>query len=82
MRGVCSLIAGVVTAFTLAGCGETPPETGTIQFKPTQNPAIDGLRESMSKNAAGGNQGAKKADATGKPVTDSKAADTKAAEKN
>jgi hypothetical protein len=82
MRRVCGLIAGVAMAFTLTGCGDTPPETGTVQFKPTQNPAIDGLRESMSKSLASGGKAAKKADATGKPVTDTKAAGTKAVEKD
>ena len=81
MRRVCSLIAGVVTAFTLAGCGETPPETGTVQFKGTQSPAIDALRENMSKNAVGG-KSTKAFDPTAKPGTDSKAAtDTKDAGK-
>ena len=78
MRRVCNLIAGVVTAVTLAGCSETPPETGTVQFKGTQSPAIDALRDSMSKNAAGGKSNGKSADATAKPGTDTKAADTKA----
>jgi hypothetical protein len=82
MIRVCSLIAGVAMAFTLTGCSEAPPEGGTVQFKATQNPAIDGFRDSMAKSAAGGGKAAKKADATGKPVTDTKAADTKAAEKN
>ena len=80
MRRVCNLIAGVVTAVTLAGCSETPPETGTVQFKGTQSPAIDALRDSMSKNAAGGKTNGKPAAATAKPGTDTKAADTKAAD--
>jgi hypothetical protein len=80
MRRVCTLIAGVVTAFTLAGCSETPPETGTVPFKGTQNPAIETLRENMSKNAAGG-KSVKASDATAKPATDTKATDTKDADK-
>ena len=76
MRRISSLIAGVVTAFTLAGCSETPPETGTVQFKGTQNPAIDALRENMSKIAAGK---ATKASDAARTRTDTKAADTKAA---
>jgi len=81
MRRVCSLIAGVVTSVTLAGCGDSPPETGTIQFKGTQSPAIDALRDSMSKNAVGG-KSTKASDATAKPGTDAKAAtDTKDADK-
>ncbi len=73
MRRVCSLIAGIVTAFTLTGCSETPPETGTVPFKGTQNPAIDALRENMSKNVAGGMTAAK----TGTPAK--AATETKAA---
>ena len=77
MRRVYNLIAGVVTALTLAGCSETPPETGTVQFKGTQSPAIDAMRENMSKIAAG--KTTKASDASAKPGTDTKAADTKAA---
>jgi hypothetical protein len=73
MRRVCSMIAGAVTAFTLAGCGESPPESGSVPFKGSQSPAIDALRESMAKNAAGGNKSAK-----AKPAADTKAADIKA----
>jgi hypothetical protein len=76
MRRVCNLIAGAVTAFTLTGCGETTPETGPVPFKGTQSPAIEALRENMSKNAAG--KGAKASDAKVKPATDTKAADAKA----
>ena len=80
MRRVCSLIAGVVTALTLAGCSESPPETGTVQFKGTQSPAIDALRDSMAKNAAGGGKStAKSSNGTAKSATDAKAGDTKAA---
>ena len=78
MRQVCSFIAGVVTALTLAGCSETPPETGTVQFKGTQNPAIETLRENMSKNAAGGKI-AKGSEAPAKATPETKAADVKAA---
>jgi hypothetical protein len=72
MRRVTNLIAGVVTTLTLAGCSETPPETGTVQFKGTQSPAIDAMRENMSKIAAG--KSAKASDASAKPGTDTKAA--------
>ena len=79
MRRVCSLIAGVVTALTLAGCSESPPETGTVQFKGTQSPAIDALRDSMAKNAAGGGKStAKPSNGTAKSATDAKAGDAKA----
>ena len=80
MRRVCSLIAGVVTALTLAGCSETAPETGTVQFKGSQSPAIDAMRDSMAKNAAGGGKStAKSSNGTAKPATDAKPSDTKAA---
>jgi hypothetical protein len=79
MRRVCSLIAGVVTALTLAGCSETAPETGTVQFKGSQSPGIDALRDSMAKNAAGGKATAKSSNGTAKPATDAKASDAKAA---
>ena len=79
MRRVCSLIAGVVTALTLAGCSESPPETGTVQFKGTQSPAIDALRDSMAKNVAGGGKStAKSSNGTAKSATDAKAGDAKA----
>ena len=79
MRRVCSLIAGVMTALTLAGCGESPPETGTVQFKGTQSPAIDAMRDSMAKNAAGGGKSAaKSSNGTAKSATDAKAGDAKA----
>jgi hypothetical protein len=78
MRRVCNLIAGVVTAFTLAGCSDAPPETGTVQFKGTQSPAIDALRDNMSKNQAAGKSG-KASSATAKSASDTKEADPKAA---
>ena len=53
MRRVCSSIAGVVMAFTLAGCGESPPESGTVPFKATESPAIKGLEKQMAEQAEG-----------------------------
>jgi hypothetical protein len=79
MHRVCSLIAGVVTALTLAGCSETAPETGTVQFKGSQSPGIDALRDSMAKNAAGGKSPAKSSNGTAKSATDAKAGEPKAA---
>ena len=82
MRRVSSLIAGAVTAFTLVGCGETPPESGSVPFKGTQSPAIEALRENMSKNALGGGKAAKAPDSKAKAATDIKAAtDAKDTEK-
>jgi len=44
-------IAGVVLAFTLAGCGgESEPE-GPIQYKGTNTPDIDKQLDIMAKNA-------------------------------
>jgi predicted small lipoprotein YifL len=50
MRRVCSGIAGVVLAFTLAGCGESPPET-PVANKGADIDAINKLRDNMSANA-------------------------------
>ncbi len=73
MRQTFSIVAGVVLTITLAGCGDTPPESGPVPFKGTQSPAIDALKENMSKNA-------KASVYTKRPMeTDTKAADAKAA---
>jgi predicted small lipoprotein YifL len=50
MRRFCSGIAGVVLAFTLAGCGESPPET-PVANKGADIDAINKLRDNMSANA-------------------------------
>ena len=82
MRRVSSLIAGAVMAFTLAGCSESPPESGPVPFKGTQSPAIEAFRDNMSKNAAGGGKSAKAPDSKAKPASDTKAAtDAKDTEK-
>ena len=79
MRRACSLIAGFVMAFTLAGCSESPPESGPVPFKPTQSPAIEGLGNQMKETAKGGSM-PKNTDAAAKPATDTKKpADTKPA---
>ena len=54
MRQTFCVVAGVVLTITLAGCGDTPPEAGPVPFKATNSPAIDALKENMSKNAKGG----------------------------
>ena len=75
MRQTFCIVAGVVMTITLAGCGDTPPESGPVPFKGTQSPAIDALKENMSKNAKGGAY-------TKKPVEiDTKAATAKEPEK-
>jgi hypothetical protein len=49
MRRFCSGIAGVVVAFTLAGCGESEPE-GPVQFKATNPAGLDKQLDIMSEN--------------------------------
>jgi hypothetical protein len=51
MRQTFFVIAGVVLTVTLAGCGDSQPEAGPVPFKATTSPAIDALRENMSKSA-------------------------------
>jgi hypothetical protein len=43
-------IAGALLASTLAGCGETEPESGPGQYKGTNSPEIDKLTDVMSSN--------------------------------
>lgn len=71
MHRFCSGIAGVVLAFTLAGCGDSTPD-GPGEFKATNSEAIMKLRENMSANAKGQKY-------LEKPTE--KPADTKSAEK-
>jgi hypothetical protein len=64
-------------AVTFSGCSESPPESGTVPFKATQSPAIEGFGKQMAENVKAGKNG-KKTDATAKPATtDSKPAATK-----
>ena len=70
MRSFCMGIAGVILAFTLTGCGETVDE-GPVGFKGTTSPAIDALRDNMSKTVKAGDH--KKAP----PVENNKAAEAK-----
>jgi hypothetical protein len=72
MRRFCSGIAGVVLAFTLAGCGETTTE-GPLESKPMDTDAINKLRENMSANAKGGKYKER--------PTETKPADTKSTDK-
>jgi hypothetical protein len=70
-------IAAVLLAFTLTGCSETAEE-GPVPFKGTKDPAIDTLRENMSKSVKAGDHTKKPPAET--PKTDTKsAADSKAA---
>jgi hypothetical protein len=54
MRQVRWVVGGVVVmAFTLAGCGESPPESGPVEYKATNSPEIEALTKRMSENAKG-----------------------------
>jgi hypothetical protein len=80
MCRVCSLIGGLVVAVTLAGCGESAPEGGTVPFKASApNPTIDGLTKQMSEQAKKGIPANKKEEAS-QPAADSKPADAKPAD--
>jgi hypothetical protein len=73
MRQVRCVVGGVVMAFAFAGCGDSAPESGPVEFKATPNsPEIEALTKRMSEQARGGKPSAKK------PEAATKAADTKA----
>jgi hypothetical protein len=75
MRQVRCVVGGVVMAFTLAGCGESPPESGPVEFKATNSPEIDAFAKRMAENAK--NKGlTKKPDAATKP-SEAKPGETK-----
>lgn len=80
MRQTFSVVAGVLLTITLPACSDTPPETGTVPFKASTSPAIDMLRENMSKNAKGSVYTKKTVEADPK-ATDPKAASGKEAAK-
>jgi hypothetical protein len=72
MRQIRWVIGGVVLAFTLAGCGESPPESGPVEYRATNSPEIEAFAKRMSENAKG--KGAMK-----KPEAPSKPGETKPA---
>jgi hypothetical protein len=75
MRRFCVTVSGLVLAFCCAGCGDSAPDSGPVEFKaPPPSDAILKLRDQMGQNVKAGN-------APTKPVTDSKTADTKPADK-
>lgn len=77
MRQVRWVVGGVVLASTLAGCSDSPPESGPVPFKATNSPEIEAFTKRMADNAKGkGNM--KKPEAASKPG-DAKPADTKSA---
>lgn len=63
-------------AATLAGCSESPPESGSVPFKGTSSPAIDGFSKQFAEQQKKGAPANKKEEAS-KPAVESKPADTK-----
>ena len=80
MRQTFCIVAGAALSMTIAGCGDSQPESGPVPYKATSSPAIDVLRENMSKNAKGSVYTKKTVEAETKPA-DPKAAAGKEAEK-
>jgi hypothetical protein len=76
MRQVRWVVGGVILAVTLAGCGESPPESGTVEFKATNSPEIEALTKRMSENAKG--KTSRKPEAASKPSESKAASDAKA----
>jgi hypothetical protein len=79
MRRICWVIAGVVSAFTLTGCGETAPEGGPVEYKASNSAAIDALRKQMSDNQKKSN-GMKRPEAETKPAAATKPVESQPAE--
>jgi hypothetical protein len=68
MRQVRCVVGVVVMACTLAGCGDSPPESGPVQYKATQNsPEIEAFAKRLSEQAKG-KSGMKKPEAPSKTV--------------
>jgi hypothetical protein len=78
MCRVCSRIGGLVAVLALAGCGESAPESGTVPYKGTQSPAIEGFGKQMGEQAKKGVPANKKEE-TVKPAAETKPADAKPA---
>jgi len=81
MRQVRWVAGGVVLAFTLAGCGESAPESGPMEYKPSNSPEIEAFAKRLSENAKGGKGAMKKPEAASKPGETKPAADGKAESK-
>ena len=79
MCRVCSWIGGLVTVLALAGCGESAPESGTVPYKGTQSPAIEGYGKQMADQAKKGVPTNKKEEAP-KAGSETKPADAKPAD--
>jgi len=74
MYRACRLLGGLVLAATLAGCSESPPESGSVPFKGSSSPAIDGLSKQYAEQVKKGMPANKE---TPKPADETKAAETK-----
>jgi hypothetical protein len=75
MRRFCVTVTCFVLALFCAGCGDSAPEAGPVEFKAAPpSDAILKLRDQMGQNVKSGST-------TKKPAPDSKAADTKTADK-
>ena len=81
MRQVCCVVGGVVLALTLAGCGESAPESGPMEYKASTSPEIEAFAKRLSENAKGGKGAMKKPEAASKPGETKPAADGKAESK-
>ena len=74
MCRACSLIGGLVMVLTLAGCSESPPESGPVPYKATpSSPALDGFAKQVGEQAKKGVPPNKKEESP-KPASESKPA--------
>jgi outer membrane PBP1 activator LpoA protein len=78
MRQVMKVVGQLTIALTLAGCSESPPETGTVEFKATTSPEIEAFTKRMSENAKGKVYTKKTTEPAAKPA-DAKSGETKPA---
>jgi hypothetical protein len=53
MSEIRSVVGGIVLAFTIAGCGDSPPEAGPVEYKASNSPEIEAFTKRMSENAKG-----------------------------
>jgi hypothetical protein len=81
MRRICSVIAGLVLALAPAGCGESAPEGGTVDYKGTNSAAVDALRKQMSDNLKKNNH-VKKTQPETKPAAGTKSGENTASDAN
>jgi hypothetical protein len=75
MQRFCVVVTGLVLALSCAGCGDSAPDQGPVEWRNTPPPdAVLKLRDQMAKNAKGGTSPTK-------PATDAKAPETKTPDK-